>query len=435
MFLDDGLGGANNFAEARKVSDVVRTDLIQCGFLISESKSQWCPQQNIQWLGLKWDFSKGNVYVSDSRIVKLIQDINMILDQIGQNELIKVRTVANIVGQVISMQPGIGKLALLRTRELHKVVNSRASWNAPVVVGQSAISELRFWQNSSNFNFGMSVKHKFEFDYNIFSDASGYGYGGYINESNQEFVGHWSVCESNQSSTWRELEAMKRVLFSCGRDLEGYTLRWYTDCKNVVSIVEKGSGNEILQSKSLEINKFCSEGDIKVIPVWMARECNQKADRLSRQSDKDDWQIDDFMFHKLDNMFGPHTFDRFSNEYNAKCCKFNSKVWCPYTSGVDAFSTSWSGENNWLVPPPHLVSSTIDKIINEQLKECTLVVPVWVSAPYWPKIHDGSSFLKYIVRQEMFSAKHIRKGYGKNGIFGSKKVEFNMIALKINCMT
>ena len=34
---------------------------------------------------------------------------------------------------------------------------------------------------------------------------------------------------------------------------------------------------------------------------------------------------------------------------------FNSKFLCPKTSLVDAFSVSWEGHNNWLVPPVELV--------------------------------------------------------------------------------
>jgi hypothetical protein len=35
---------------------------------------------------------------------------------------------------------------------------------------------------------------------------------------------------------------------------------------------------------------------------------------------------------------------------------FNSKYFTPESSGVDAFAYDWSGHNNWLVPPIHLVS-------------------------------------------------------------------------------
>ena len=52
------------------------------------------------------------------------------------------------------------------------------------------------------------------------------------------------------------------------------------------------------------------------------------------------------------------------------------------TKGIDAFSTDWVGENNWLVPPVYLISRVIF-----HLEACSapsvLVVPKWPSAVFW----------------------------------------------------
>jgi hypothetical protein len=45
---------------------------------------------------------------------------------------------------------------------------------------------------------------------------------------------------------------------------------------------------------------------------------------LSRKSDCDDWEIEDFIFKYLDNLWGPHSSDRFAHDYNAKCKQFFS---------------------------------------------------------------------------------------------------------------
>jgi hypothetical protein len=51
------------------------------------------------------------------------------------------------------------------------------------------------------------------------------------------------------------------------------------------------------------------------------------------------------------NVWGPHTIDRFASDYNTTCV-FNSKYWCPGTTGINAFDQHWGQENNWIVPPP-----------------------------------------------------------------------------------
>jgi hypothetical protein len=56
-------------------------------------------------------------------------------------------------------------------------------------------------------------------------DASGTGYGGYVvNIIDNEVMGRWNSVESIQSSTWRELEAVYRVLLSLLDILQGQTI-------------------------------------------------------------------------------------------------------------------------------------------------------------------------------------------------------------------
>ena len=52
---------------------------------------------------------------------------------------------------------------------------------------------------------------------------------------------------------------------------------------------------------------------------------------------------------------------------------------------MDAFSFSWEGENNWLVPPICLISRCIKYIQNNRVN-ATLVVPYWPSSVFWPLI-------------------------------------------------
>lgn len=81
----------------------------------------------------------------------------------------------------------------------------------------------------------------------MYSDASATGFGGYtLQVDNSEVLGEWTEPESKESSTWRELEAVLRMLMhfdGClvGRCLEGRKILWYTDIQNVASIMVNGS--------------------------------------------------------------------------------------------------------------------------------------------------------------------------------------------------
>ncbi|KAJ8317957.1 hypothetical protein KUTeg_003048, partial [Tegillarca granosa] len=366
---------------ALSFSLVVQSDLRESGFLLADEKCN-----AMVWLGLYWNFKE------EQRVNKLLISITKLLERIGKNPCIPLREIACVTGQIISMHTAVGK----------------ASWNASIMVSQEARSELIFWLNNITKRNGQYIDCFTEFDYRVYSDASSTGYGGFIVENEKyEIFGSWSHLEMSESSTWRELEAVKRILFSCENCPEGQYIQWYTDNKSVVSIIEKGSMKPQLQEKAIDIHNVCEAKNVSINPVWVPRSNNRKADMLSRVSDSEDW-------------YGPHTCDRFASHYNTKCSKFNSKWWCPGTSGVDAFMHSWCNELNWLVPPPRLISRVVDKSVTEKSKG-TLVIPLWRSAPYWPKVHDGSMFMSFIKDHRILSSKIVCKGRGNNGIFGDKK--------------
>ena len=70
-----------------------------------------------------------------------------------------------------------------------------------------------------------------------------------------------------------------------------------------------------------------------------------------------------------------------ANNENTKAEKFNSKSWCSGTFDVNAFTVSWSRENNYLVPPIYLIPRVIAHIKQSSSKG-VLVLPYWPSAAY-----------------------------------------------------
>ncbi|XP_071123754.1 uncharacterized protein [Mytilus edulis] len=130
------------------------------------------------------------------------------------------------------------------------------------------------------------------------------------------------------------------------------------DNKNAVSIINKGSKVQELQHLSLEIYRCCLLENITLHIIWLPSKENEQADLLSRIIDIDDWGISPEYFQFLDDLLGPHTFDRFANMDNYKVDKFSSLYWNPGSSAVDAFSCHWALENNLLVPPVSLIYFT-----------------------------------------------------------------------------
>ena len=432
MFLDDGIAGHNSLEEARALSTVIQMDLKKLGFLLAEEKCAWEPVLQITWLGLDWDFANDVMHVSNRRVEDLKSAISVVLSQVQDSgAIVHVRLLAKIVGQIVSMHSVLGPLVQLKTRESFKCVNSRASWNAPVLITPCVLDELKFWRDHIDRLNTNSISGVVAYNYSVYTDASSVGYGGYVVECDDfELTGVWSESESIQSSTWRELEAVVRTALSLEGRLQGLNVRWHTDNKNVVKIVRTGSNNPELQEKAIRLRKICEENKVKVDPVWVPRNGNKRADALSRMGDSDDWHVNWAVYFHLDKEWGPHDYDRFACHYNAKCYMFNSRWWCNGTSGIDAFSQSWTGKMNWWVPPPRLIARVIDKTVKENAMG-TLIVPYWRSAPYWPKLWNGNGFYSFVKDHEFFASDVISRGRGRNGIFGDRKSNFSLIALKV----
>ena len=91
----------------------------------------------------------------------------------------------------------------------------------------------------------------------MYSDTSGTGFTGYeVGTINGVSHGTWSAEEAVKSSTWRELCAVFRVLRSLVHALSNQRLKWFTDCTNVVIIVNKGSMILELQDLAADFQFF-----------------------------------------------------------------------------------------------------------------------------------------------------------------------------------
>lgn len=188
--------------------------------------------------------------------------VNDILIKSKRSNMFCVRLIACLTGQIISMQAVFGNVVRIMTRFLYFCVETRASWNSKVLLSENAIQEVLFWSESiKSLNCSDALFRNIDLsetrDFELFSDASDVGYGGYINPTVQRsdksssqqggdivlqkdrvtVSGSWSQEECNKSSTWRELESVHRIINTHSDDLKGSSLVVYSDIKNVSHIL------------------------------------------------------------------------------------------------------------------------------------------------------------------------------------------------------
>jgi hypothetical protein len=109
-------------------------------------------------------------------------------------------------------------------------------------------------------------------------------------------LGNWSIVKTMRSSTWRDLEAVNRMVNNSIDKIKGKCISIHTDNKNVDTIIGIGRGRHTLQDINIEIHNTCEENNVHLSSKWIPRENNTRADNLSRFSDCDDWGVQLWVF-------------------------------------------------------------------------------------------------------------------------------------------
>ena len=195
--------------KAATESATVKRDLEHAGFVVNIEKCQWVPSQEIEWLGFIINLDQGEFTVPCSKLDRLKQK----LFELSSVDLIGTKQIASVVGMIISMSLALGPVARLMTRSLYSVLNSRDSWCQRLSLTDEARDEVKFWlARVSEFN-GQNMWPKPSALQLVHSDASSTGFGGYtVEHGGLVASGQWSAEEALQSSTWRDLRAVKLVL-------------------------------------------------------------------------------------------------------------------------------------------------------------------------------------------------------------------------------
>ncbi|MES9971262.1 MAG: reverse transcriptase domain-containing protein, partial [Candidatus Thiodiazotropha sp.] len=294
MYLDDGFGCGQGKQYMQSVSQDIKNDLLLSGFVPKVDKSLWEPVQEMTWLGAVLNSVECVICIPQTRIDKLVSSVNDLLSLLQKKRYVHVRSVASVVGQLISMSIVIGSVSQIMTRNLSIDILKARTWNSYIRLSNESMNQLLFWKQSLSSINSRVFTEVYITSKMIFSDASSTGYGGYeVNTKNGVVHGMWTKEERLCSSTWRELCAVQRTLKALKSILANQRVKWFTDNKNICQIVKKGSMKVDLQAMALDIFRFCSTNCIFVEIEWIPRLSNERADYtcISKIVEKDDWGI------------------------------------------------------------------------------------------------------------------------------------------------
>ena len=250
LYLDDGIVAVAGKEAAGRASLKVREDLVKAGLVENSPKCSWEPSQQANWLGFDLDLRQGQILIPLEKIEALKVHLGQAIDKVA----LKARDLASITGKIISMSLAIGPVSRFMTRSMYVLLSTRQYWNQYLALTPEVKEELQFWIDQVDHINGKEIWHSPSAVRVVYADASATGYGGFTVEHGCHIAhGSWTAEEMTQSSTWRELRAVRMVLESLIPKLKNERVRWFSDNQNVVRILDIGSKKPHLQKEALAV--------------------------------------------------------------------------------------------------------------------------------------------------------------------------------------
>ena len=251
-FFYAGLGAAYSLDEAYTHSCVVKTDLIQAGYVLDKAKSIWMPQQIMVWLGFSYDLIAGSVHAIPDKVEKAITGIREVL----QGTYVPVTQLSSVVGRITSLYPAYGDIVYLRTKNCQAIVAADADWSRMVPLTPECRSELGFWLTYLSGNNGMPILTPIATGTITYTEIGGTGCATiYTPHPRQDvFVCRhsFSVAESLASVIYREMLCVRLGLEQHKEVLANQSVRWLTESASICSVVRRGSVAPYLLQTALQ---------------------------------------------------------------------------------------------------------------------------------------------------------------------------------------
>ena len=389
-FVDDFLF----LARSRRAALELREQVLQLwetlGLERNEKKGVFEPTQVIEHLGMEVDMKSGVFRAPPSKL-RALADLARHILCVGarRKRAVPARLLASLGGKAQFLYLAI-PAARFYLRELHVVVSTKASWGAKIQLSRQLIRDLEWWRSVPAQNNGRNIFRTTESAF-LHTDSSDYGWGAVLNETT-ESRGYWGLQDREEHITFKELKAVRHAVEVFLPQLQGRDVLLHEDNQAVVSILTHlTSRSPAMMCELRKLWFLLDSHDIRIRPQYIRSAANVWADRLSRETDEDDWQLNPRLFRSLDRSWGPHTIDRFASSVNKQLPRFNSR-WlqpgCEAVNCLDQPSDGWRQEVNWCNPPWCLLDLLHQKL-RESGARATVVAPAWPGERW----HQGLSQL------------------------------------------
>ena len=402
--------------EAAILGEYLQREFEAHGLELNLEKSDFIGCRKAVVLGVLINLDSGKFEIPEKKKIKIVRGIK---DLLAANRrgggvniaYVSARLLAKTVGRIMALMTVCGNAVRRMTRRSYNLITAatgglvgasrrelKVAWDLKLKLSAAAVEELKFWRKVIPAHTGSFIIQKgVTPTVRLSSDAGEDGWcaildfgRGVRHVARSSFTGHIL----GSSSTLRELYGLKEALVSFRGMMDGRSIVVYGDNQSAAHILEIGSNRPDLQIVAQQIFAEAAAQNVVILPRWLRRCHLQEEDDGSKFTDLTDFRLGDAAFETVQRaMHGPaYTHDRFSSDVNKRTGQyFNSRFYCPGSSGVDAFTQDWGGDtDNWLHPPWNLVGRAV-----RHLHDCkgkgTILFPWDTRQPWWHLVAPGST--------------------------------------------
>lgn len=384
-YIDDSYLQGTTFKECQEnISKTVKL-MDDLGLTVNTKKSVLIPTQKLKFVGF--------ILCSVSMTVRLTQEkitnIKTLCFEILKKKFITIRTLAKLIGMLVASEPGV-LYAQFYYKPLEKIKEKNLNWkkgryDAFMKVTDTLRNSLSWWANNIDRTFKPIILP--DPDLILFTDSSSFGWGAFLQTSNQSTSGLWSVDEQKLHINILELKACELSLLALCGNVHNVHIRIYTDNTTTCAYINKFGGrkNE-LNDIARNIWNWALEREIHISAAHIPGVCNVQADSLSRTFNDDlEWALSKETFMLIQKTFGNTDIDLFASRLNNQLPKYVSRFPDPAAFAVDAFSLIWNDYFYFIFPPFSLIPKILQKLKVDR-GEAVLVAPIWYTQSFWPTL-------------------------------------------------
>jgi len=393
-YMDDLLILGRSREECQEAVKVTLETLKMFGWQVNMDKSHLTPTQELDYLGFTINTeATPTLAMQKEKLTALKKEIRRLLVQGHQQQGITARRLARTLGTLIANSPAVEPTPIM-TRHLFSCLREKTGWDSLIFLDQDAMEELQWWHENIRTWKATPVSQPVP-TMVLMTDASKTGWGATL-EGIASTHGFFTHDIQVRSSNYRELYAVFLAISSLQEKIQDQHLLLRTDNITTMYYINgQGGPHKPLNKLAKLIFWAVKQCRATLKALHIPGELNTRADELSRLNPITEWALHPEAFQHLEDLWGPHTIDRFATNHNHCLPRYNSRFYHPQAEATDAMTQDWSQENNYINPPFRMLPQIIKKVLQEEC-QATIIAPLWPSAQWFPMLLRLASDFAYI---------------------------------------